>query len=51
VANREQKSSREKRKPKANVPKTPSAQAASAASFARPHKVANFKTGSGKKGG
>ena len=47
MANREQKSSREKRKPKAEKPKVTAAQASP---FARVQAAANPKGGPGKKG-
>jgi hypothetical protein len=47
VANREQRSSREKKKPKAEKPKTPVAQASQ---FARAPGGASPKSGPGKKG-
>lgn len=47
MANREQKSSREKRKPKAKKPKTPVAQSSP---FAGVEGSGNFKGGAGKKG-
>jgi hypothetical protein len=46
MANREQRGNREKRKPKAEKPKTP----VQAASFARPQVTGNLKGGAGKKG-
>jgi hypothetical protein len=46
MANREQRSSREKRKPKAEKPKAP----VQAASFARPQATGNLKGSAGKKG-
>jgi len=47
MANREQKSSREKRKPKAKKPKAPGAQISP---FARVEGAGNFKGNAGKKG-
>lgn len=47
MANREQKSSREKRKPKAKKPKAPAAQSSP---FAGVEGSGNFKGGAGKKG-
>jgi len=47
MANREQRSSREKRKPKAEKPK---AAAAQAAPFARVQNAGNLKGSTGKKG-
>ena len=47
MANREQRGSREKRKPKAEKPKAPAGQTAP---FARVQGAANAKTGAGKKG-
>jgi hypothetical protein len=46
VANREQRSSREKRKPKAEKPKS----TAKASPFATPQAMASVKGGAGKKG-
>jgi hypothetical protein len=48
MANREQKSSREKRKPKAEKSKAPAAQASP---FARPQGAAGVKSGPGNKKG
>lgn len=47
MANREQRSSREKRKPKAEKPKAPATQASP---FARTLGANNPKSGTGKKG-
>ena len=47
MANREQRGGREKRKPKADKPKTPAPQASP---FARAQAAANPKGGTGKKG-